>query len=44
MAAPAARKNVENRNSRRANYGKEEVLSIGLRSPLRYAIDLGTRV
>ena len=41
MDAPGAQNNVDNVIRGRANYGKEVVLLDTLRSPLRYAIDLG---
>ena len=44
MDAPVTQNNVENVIRVRANYGEVEVLLVALRSPLRYAIDLGHHV
>ena len=41
MDAPGAQNNVDNVIRGRANYEKKVVLLGTLRSPLRYAIDLG---
>jgi hypothetical protein len=41
MDAPGTQNNIEHVIRVRANYGKKVVLLGALRSPLRYAIDLG---
>jgi hypothetical protein len=41
MDAPGTQNNVKHVIRVRANYGKKVVLLDALRSPLRYAIDLG---